>query len=257
MTTNPHHKTGPMPLSDPLHPLWKSENLRRAIHAAGVALWSWNVTDDRFAMDEHGFQLWGLEKSGEVKFEDLSAHIHPADRDRVRAAFTATRGIVGSYEIDFRIIVEDEIRWISARGIGDDTALHDGQMFGVFLDVTGRKQAEEGHELLAGEMSHREATATALALIIHELATNSLKYGALSVDTGILDLSGSMDGDDLMLVWTERGGPHVERPDGAEGYGSKLGRRSIARQLGGSIDYDWSANGVIVVLRLKAERLAT
>lgn len=66
-----------------------------------------------------------------------------------------------------------------------------------------------------------------------------------------------MDGDDLMLVWTERGGPQVERPDGAEGYGSKLVRRSIARQLGGSIDYDWSANGVIVVLRLKAERLAT
>lgn len=88
-----------------------------------------------------------------------------------------------------------------------------------------------------------ETTATALALIFHELATNSLKYGALSVDTGILDLSGSMDGDDLMLVWTERGGPQVERPDGAEGYGSKLVRRSIARQLGGSIDYDWSAKG--------------
>lgn len=162
-----------MPLSDPLHPLWKSENLRRAIHAAGVALWSWNVTDDRFAMDEHGFQLWGLEKSGEVKFEDLSAHIHPADRDRVRAAFTATRGIVGSYEIDFRIIVEDKIRWISARGIGDDTALHDGQMFGVFLDVTGRKQAEEGHELLAGEMSHRVKNLLAIAMGLTNITSQS------------------------------------------------------------------------------------
>lgn len=161
------------PLSDPLHPLWKSENLRRAIHAAGVMLWSWNVTDDRFATDEHGFQLWGLEKSGEVKFEDLSAHIHPADRDRVRAAFTATRGIVGSYEIDFRIIVEDEIRWISARGIGDDTALHDGQMFGVFLDVTGRKQAEEGHELLAGEMSHRVKNLLAIAMGLTNITSQS------------------------------------------------------------------------------------
>jgi two-component sensor histidine kinase len=86
-----------------------------------------------------------------------------------------------------------------------------------------------------------EAAATALALIIHELATNSLKYGALSVDTGILDLSGSTNNDDLMLVWTERGGPQVEPPDGAEGYGSKLVRRSISSQLGGSITYDWSA----------------
>lgn len=101
-----------------------------------------------------------------------------------------------------------------------------------------------------------EAAATTLALIIHELATNSLKYGALSVDTGILDLSGSTDGDDLVLVWTERGGPLVEPPNGAEGYGSKLVRRSVAGQLGGSIDYDWSAKGIIVALRLKAARLA-
>jgi two-component sensor histidine kinase len=332
-----------MPFRDPDHPLWKAENLRRAIHAAGVALWSWSVANDRFAMDEQGFRLWGLENTGEVKFEDLSAHIHPADRDRVRAAFTATRGIIGPYEIDFRIMLGDEIRWISARGIGDDTALHDGQMFGIFLDVTGRKQAEEGHELLAGEMSHRvknllaiamgltnitsqstttvkdmaqeltgrltaldrahdlvrplpgrqgkaallgdlfsillapyedlgafkgrirvavprmgvgESSATALALIIHELATNSLKYGALSIDIGTLDLSGSTEGDDLVLAWTERGGPPVEAPGSAEGYGSKLVRRSISGQLGGSITYDWSAEGVVVVLTLKSERLA-
>jgi len=332
-----------MAFSDDLHPLWKAENLRRAVHSAGVALWSWDVTKDRFVMDDQAFELWGLAKSGEVKFEDLSAHIHPADRDRVRAAFTATRGIIGSYEIDFRIMIGEDIRWISARGIGDDTALHDGQMFGIFLDVTGRKQAEEGHELLAGEMSHRvknllaiavgltnitsqstttakemaaeltgrltalgrahdlvrplpgrqgraallgdllsillapyedlgafsgrirvavprmgigEAAATALALIFHELATNSLKYGALSIDNGILDLSGVTEEGELVLAWTERGGPNVEPPADAEGYGSKLVRRSISGQLGGSIKYDWSAQGVVVELRLNAARLA-
>lgn len=89
--------------------------------------------------------------------------IHPADRDRVRAAFGATRGIVGAYEIDFRILVGDDVRWRSARGLGDDSALHNGQMFGVFLDVTGRKQAEEGNELLAGEMSHRVKNLLAVA----------------------------------------------------------------------------------------------
>jgi two-component sensor histidine kinase len=163
----------PMPFSDPLHPLWKVENLRRAIHAAGVALWSWNVADDRFTMDEQAFQLWGLQQIPEVKFEDLSAHIHPADRDRVRAAFTATRGIIGSYEIDFRIIIGEDIRWISARGIGDDTALHEGQMFGIFLDVTGRKQAEEGHELLAGEMSHRVKDLLAIAVGLTNITSQS------------------------------------------------------------------------------------
>jgi two-component sensor histidine kinase len=162
-----------MPFSDPHHPLWKPENLRRAIHAAGVALWSWNVTNDRFAMDEQAFKLWGLVKKDEVKFEDLSAHIHPADRDRVRAAFTATRGRVGPYEIDFRIMVGEEIRWISARGLGDDAALHEGQMFGIFLDVTGRKQAEEGNELLAGEMSHRVKNLLAIAVGLTNIASQS------------------------------------------------------------------------------------
>ena len=333
-----------MPFSDPRHPLSRPENLRRAIHAAGVALWSWSVDDDRFAMDQLAFQHWGLPSSREVKFEDLSAHIHPADRDRVREAFTATRGIHGSYEIDFRIMVEEEIRWISARGLGDDSALHQGQMFGIFLDVTGRKQAEEGNELLAGEMSHRvknllaiatsltnlsakatatatemaetltgrlaalgrahdlvrplpghqghaallgdllsillapyedmgafsgrirvavprmgigEAAATSLALIIHELATNSLKYGALAADTGVLDLSGASDGQDLELVWTERGGPRVEPPKDEVGYGSRLVKRSVSGQLRGTINYDWASEGVTVTLRLNGERLAT
>ena len=332
-----------MPFSDPHHPLAQAENLRRAIHAAGVSLWAWNVTDDRFAMDEQGFKLWGLVFTREVKFEDLSAHIHPADRDRVREAFTATRGIVGLYEIDFRIMVGEEIRWISARGLGDDSALHNGQMFGIFLNVTGRKQAEEGNELLAGEMSHRvknllaiatgltnmssrstataqemaemltgrlaalgrahdlirplpghqgqaallgdllsillspyeeigafsgrirvavprmgigERAATSLALVVHELATNSLKYGALSADTGTLDLSGSSDQQDLELVWTERGGPQVEPPSDVS-FGSRLVNRSVSGQLGGSIQYDWSGDGVIITLRLNGERLAS
>ena len=152
-----------MPFSDKNHPLWEVDNLKRALHAAGVALWSWRVETDAFDMDELAFDLWGLAPSHDVTFEDLSSRIHPADRDRVRTAFSATRALVGAYEIDFRILLGEEIRWISARGLGNDEGLHKGQMSGVFLDVTGRKQAEEGHELLAGEMSHRVKNLLAIA----------------------------------------------------------------------------------------------
>jgi PAS domain-containing protein len=106
-------------------------------------------------MDQRGFALWGITWRDQVTFEELSANIHPADRDRVRAAFNATRSVPGSYEIDFRILVDDGVRWVSARGRGADEGIVEGLMFGIFLDVTGRKQAEEGSELLAGEMSHR------------------------------------------------------------------------------------------------------
>lgn len=332
-----------MPFSDQNHPLREVEGLKRALFAAGVALWTWTVETDVFSMDEKGFELWGLPQDGAVTFEDLSSRIHPADRDRVRAAFTATRAIVGAYEVDFRILVEEEVRWVSARGLGNDEGLHRGQMSGVFLDVTGRKQAEEGHELLAGEMSHRvknllaiavgltnltsrstttalemakeltdrltalgrahdvvrplpghqgraallgdlvsvllapyddsgafsgrirvsvprmgigEQSSTALALVLHELATNSLKYGALSVDTGLLDISGTLADDKVTVTWTERGGPVVTAPtDG--GFGSKLLNRSITGQLGGSMQTDWSPEGAVIRLTFNVLRLST
>ncbi|POR52425.1 sensor histidine kinase [Bosea psychrotolerans] len=321
---------------------WTSDSLRRAIHAAGVALWSWNVAEDTFVMDEQGFEMWSVEQTDDLKFEDLSARIHPADRDRVRAAFTATRGVEGAYETDFRIMVGDDIRWISARGLGNDSGMHEGHLYGIFLDVTGRKQAEEGHELLAGEMSHRvknllaiasgltqiasrssstaaemakdlttrltslgrahdlvrplpghqgtaallgdllsillspyedmgafsgrirvavprmgvgEGAATTLALVIHELATNSVKYGALSSNEGTLDVSGSLEGDDIKIVWMERGGPSVE-PSKVNGYGSRLVARSVNGQLNGVIDYAWEPEGLIVTLTLRVAKLA-
>ena len=328
----------------PVPHAWKPDRLKLAIDAAGVALWAWNVDDDQFTMDERGFQLWGVPWCEAVTFEELSEHIHPADRDRVRAAFAATRAVLGPYETDFRIMVGDDVRWIAARGQGEDVGIVGRTMFGIFLDVTGRKQAEEGHELLAGEMSHRvknllaiaaglteitsrttsstqemareliqrlkalgrahdlvrplpagqgsaallgdllsvllapyddlgafsgrirvavermgvgETAATSLAMVVHELATNSVKYGSLSSEAGTLDVSTRTNGDQISLVWTERGGPPVTTPPPqANGFGSKLVQRSVSRQLGGSISHDWSAGGLIVTVQLDRAKLS-
>src|SRR6478672_5885494 len=123
--------------------------------------------------DERAYDLWGIARGINVRFEDLSAHIHPADRDRVRAAFAATRAIIGPYEIDFRILVRDDVRWISARGQGGDADILGRIMFGIFIDVTGRKQAEEGNELLAGEMSHRVKNLLAIASGLTHISSRS------------------------------------------------------------------------------------
>jgi two-component sensor histidine kinase len=324
-------------------PEWGEEHLRLAIEAAGVALWSWNVDTNKFTMDEHAYSLWGIAYSDYVTFDDLSTRIHPADRDRVKAAFAATRAIEGPYEIDFRIMLGTEVRWISARGQGSDEGIVGRIMFGIFLDVTGRKQAEEANELLAGEMSHRvknllavasgltaitsrsakttadmakelthrltalgrahdlvrplpggggsdallgdlltvllapyddlgafsgrvrvsvprmgvgEQAATTLALVVHELATNSLKYGALSSATGTLDVSCAAHDAEVVVVWTERGGPPVKSPSGPGGYGSKLINRGMSVQLGGTLSCDWLEEGVVVTLQMPKDRLA-
>ena len=102
---------------------------------------------------------------------------------------------------------------------------------------------------------------------MHELATNSLKYGALSVTSGTLDLSCSIHvddhaadigpSDDVVLVWTERGGPSVA-PSAAEvGFGTTMVERTMLRQLGGSIETNWAPDGVIVTLRMNKDRLVT
>jgi two-component sensor histidine kinase len=93
--------------------------------------------------------------------------------------------------------------------------------------------------------------------VIHELATNSMKYGALSDPSGTLDITSAPEGDRIILTWQERGGPQVDAPEGPAGFGSKLVYRSMTGQLGGSIDYNWSEGGLIATLRIKRSRLTS
>ena len=51
---------------------WHGKDLRHAIDAAGVALWSWNVDTDRLTMDDAAYKLWGVTRTGDVIFEDPS-----------------------------------------------------------------------------------------------------------------------------------------------------------------------------------------
>lgn len=100
-----------------------------------------------------------------------------------------------------------------------------------------------------------EVSATTLAMVVHELATNSLKYGALSSPTGTLDVSCALPDTEIAIVWTERGGPPVSPPEGPGGFGSKLVTRSMSAQLGGSIDRQWLREGVVITIKIDKDRL--
>ncbi len=101
-----------------------------------------------------------------------------------------------------------------------------------------------------------EVTATTLAMVIHELATNSVKHGALSEDAGVLDVTGSSDDAFLSLVWAESGGPRVPQTPLLVGFGSKMISRSMAQHFDGALAYDWRPTGVVVTLRMHKDRLA-
>ena len=101
-----------------------------------------------------------------------------------------------------------------------------------------------------------EKTATTLALVFHELATNSLKHGALSTDSGSLDISNHPDEHDVVLIWAETGGPSITQKPEMQGFGSKMIARSLSQQLHGTIEYDWQKTGLVVTLRMRRNRLA-
>ena len=76
------------------------------------------------------------------------------------------------------------------------------------------------------EISIGSRATLTLSLVLHELATNAAKYGALSVPDGCIDLSWTVEGPILHLRWRERDGPHVQAP-AHSGFGSRLIERGF------------------------------
>lgn len=101
-----------------------------------------------------------------------------------------------------------------------------------------------------------EAAATGLAMIVHELATNSLKYGAVSSETCTLDISGSKDGDAMTINWKKHGGSDVTAPPDGDGFGSRLIRQTVEAQFSGKISYNWCADGLIITLSVSVKQLS-
>ena len=97
--------------------------------------------------------------------------------------------------------------------------------------------------VLSGEMvAVPPAAVTPLGLMLHELATNAVKYGAFSTAEGIVHVGWQREGDDLVLDWREQGGPDAGAP-GDGGSGMRI-MQALLRTIGASITHDWQPTGV-------------
>jgi PAS domain S-box-containing protein len=97
------------------------------------------------------------------------------------------------------------------------------------------------------------ATAQTLAMALHELVTNSAKYGALSTLSGRLTIKWEVQADILEMLWEERDGPAVQKPI-SRGFGTRSVIASIESQLGGQADFDWRSEGLICRLSVPLMR---
>lgn len=125
-------------------------------------------------------------------------------------------------------------------------------LFSPYTDTDGQPRVRvSGFD---GQMGPRAATP--LALVFHELATNSAKYGALSAEDGHVELVLEEQCEDVVLRWSEHGGPPV-RDNGEAGFGSRLVEMSVTGQLQGSWERRFAEDGLLVQIALPKSALGT
>lgn len=122
-----------------------------------------------------------------------------------------------------------------------------------FMDMRGQRITTEGLEpLISAE------AAVAIGLVFHELATNAVKYGALSTDSGRIAIRALAPGADgaLTLEWRETGGPPVQKP-ARGGFGETVITQSLAFAPGGGAVLVYDPAGVICTLTIPPNHLPT
>jgi two-component sensor histidine kinase len=107
-----------------------------------------------------------------------------------------------------------------------------------FADLIGTRKL-----LIGPRLRVNACAAQAIGLAFHELSTNSGKYGALSTDTGRVDIRWGTEGETFTISWTERDGPPVSPPQ-RRGFGSTVMKEMAERSLDGRVELDYAPTGV-------------
>ncbi|MGD9656824.1 MAG: HWE histidine kinase domain-containing protein [Methylocystis sp.] len=101
-----------------------------------------------------------------------------------------------------------------------------------------------------------ERATNGLALVLHELATNAAKYGALKSEEGVVELSWRVEAERLVLYWSELGGPPIAQAPESSGFGTRLSQSTIVSQFEGELGYKWRPEGLLVSMKIPVASLS-
>jgi PAS domain S-box-containing protein len=113
------------------------------------------------------------------------------------------------------------------------------------------RQAEARVALVGPSLIVKPKPAQTLAMVVHELTTNAVKYGALSISSGRLGVEWSHANGKLILVWTETNGPTVDPPS-RRGFGTMAIEQLLSGELNGDVNFDWKREGLVCKLTLES-----
>ncbi len=128
------------------------------------------------------------------------------------------------------LLVRNEWKGVEIDDLVHAQLAHFVDLIGSRIDVRGPKRRLN------------PASAQAIGLAVHELATNAGKYGALSTDRGRVNISWNTDGDTFTITWTERDGP-ISQPT-RRGFGTIVMEAMAERSVGGEVELDYAPSGL-------------
>jgi PAS domain S-box-containing protein len=154
-------------------------------------------------------------------------------------------GLKHAIEGRIRALANVHSLFVETRWIGAELSAIATQELAPYSETDETRVQIDGPQVLL-----EPNAAQAIAVALHELATNAAKYGALSVAKGQVDLKWSHEADErLILRWTEIGGPAVQVP-ARQGFGGRVVERMI-EQLRGKARFDWRPEGLICEIILQ------
>ena len=146
------------------------DRLRLALESAHMGLFDWEVPDGALIWSPECKALFGLEADAPVSYPIFLAAVHADDRERVDLACRRTLDpeVRAPYDIEFRVISPEGVRWVMARGKGYFEGDAPRRFTGTVADVSARKEVETRLRMLVDELSHRVKNTLAVVQSITE-----------------------------------------------------------------------------------------
>jgi PAS domain S-box-containing protein len=209
-------------------------------NAEGKVVGASKIVRDISEQKRNQEQIATLAREAEHRSKNLLATVQAT----VRLSQSDTpEGLKQAIEGRIRALANVHSLFVQTRWIGADLTTIATQELAPYSENNQRRVRIDGPPVLL-----EPDVAQAIAVTLHELATNAAKYGALSVANGQVDLKWSYDaGGRLHLLWTETGGPKVQEPT-RKGFGGRIIERMLQS---GKTRFDWRAEGLVCEITLQ------
>jgi PAS domain S-box-containing protein len=131
------------------------QQMSLAASAAELSMWKWDILRDQIWMTDKGRALFGFAPDTRLDYAALTARVHPDDRAARDAVIRRALTTQGEYAMEYRVVLDGQVRWIGGRGRVEFAGGKPVLMRGIALDITERRQAELEVARQRNELAHR------------------------------------------------------------------------------------------------------